>query len=431
MLHWQLKFSILDAENDIINDIDFNINDIDSFATELLNNISNYEIEEQLNLSDMSKLGEDSAARIFGQPATGGEHGQDSIYLEVLQGTDSTCAVRSQEIILRDYGIFVSESQLADFAEQHGLYSPVSGTSPEAMGLLLEYCGINMEKTEGNTVYDLVNELSQGHRVMVAVDSGELWQKTFGDKARETFEDLITDHASEDFQDKVSLALDRNISADHALIVAGVEVNPDNPSDVKVVLTDSGTGELRVEYPLDQFMDAWEDSNCLMVATTEPAPFQYNEQTCRLEPSNFATEFYVNQFVKDNSLNLPTSAIPEVYQQYAAKLPIGYAATSDSYKAHYTEELIKSQLSKSTFGQTHFDADSFKDSIKSLFGISSEHFDNGTDEILSENPGQNTNSDSFETSYSNSNFSNGEDQHEHGDIDDEEDDDNDDDDNEF
>jgi hypothetical protein len=34
-----------------------------------------------------------------------------------------------------------------------------------------------------------------------------------------------------------------------------------------VTLTDSGTGDYRTDYPLDQFMDAWADSSYTMVAT--------------------------------------------------------------------------------------------------------------------------------------------------------------------
>ena len=41
---------------------------------------------------------------------------------------------------------------------------------------------------------------------------------------------------------------------------------------MKVIITDPGTGDVAKEYPLEQFMDAWHDSNCFYVATNEPAP---------------------------------------------------------------------------------------------------------------------------------------------------------------
>lgn len=260
---------------------------------------NDHEFEEQLYLSAniMSEhTGKDAAIRIFGDAAEGNKN---QLVEAIWQGTDSTCAIRCQEIVLRDYGIFVPEQKLAEFAEQQGWYSPEEGTDPAAMGKLLEVCGVDCNVTKGNTIYDLVNELSQGHRVIVGVDSGELWAQTFGEKSKEWFDDLIHGDSQ----------------ADHALIVAGVEVNPDNPEDVKVVVTDTGAGHLRVEYPLDEFMDAWKDSDCQMVATTQPAPYQYNSHTEMMEPSNFVTEFELNRFVQDNSIALP----PEAYN-----MPYGY-----------------------------------------------------------------------------------------------------------
>jgi hypothetical protein len=41
-----------------------------------------------------------------------------------------------------------------------------------------------------------------------------------------------------------------------------------------VTITDSGTGNFRTQYPLNDFMDAWNDSNCTMVAT-QISPEEY------------------------------------------------------------------------------------------------------------------------------------------------------------
>ena len=57
---------------------------------------------------------------------------------------------------------------------------------------------------------------------------------------------------------------------DHALLVVGIDnTDPDNPM---VLVTDPGTGEACKPYPLDQFMDAWSDSQHFMVTTDIPTP---------------------------------------------------------------------------------------------------------------------------------------------------------------
>lgn len=208
----------------------------------------------------------------------------------VAQYYSDTCAIRSQQIILRDYGVNISQERLISLAEEHGWYERGEGTSIQDVGKLMELVGVDCHQSYNNTVFDLVSELTQGHRVIVSVDSGELWAKTFEEAMSERIEDWSGVQG-----------------ADHALIVAGVEVNPYNSYDVKVVLTDPGTGQLRVEYPLGEFMDAWKDSNCFMVSTEEPAPFQFDPITQHEVPSGFATDYHYNPFVIDNDFILAES----------------------------------------------------------------------------------------------------------------------------
>ena len=135
----------------------------------------------------------------------------------------------------------MSQEDLIAFAEQNGWYSPESGTPMGYVGYIIQSAGVGVHQQMDSTIYDLINELAQGHRVIVGVDSGELWADrdgNIGAQLTEFWEDLWNGQEG----------------ADHALIVAGVEVNPQNPSDVTVVLTDPGTGDLRIEYSLDDFM---------------------------------------------------------------------------------------------------------------------------------------------------------------------------------
>ncbi len=163
------------------------------------------------------------------------------------QNYDDTCAIKSQQLILKDFGINVTEDQCVQYSKEHGWYN--GGTLPQDVGKLLDAAGIPCTQTDGANVYDLVNELSQGHKVIVGVDSGELWSDSIWDWLKDIF---LGD------------------TPDHALIVAGIDMtDPDNPM---VIVTDPGTGQPAQPYPLDQFMDAWSDSNCFMVSTNIATP---------------------------------------------------------------------------------------------------------------------------------------------------------------
>ena len=173
----------------------------------------------------------------------------DLTSVTVSQEYPDTCAIRSQEIILHDFGIDVSEDQLRQEAMTQGWYTPGGGTPEDDVGKLLELHGVGVTRYDHANIYNLVSDLSAGKRIIVGVDSGELWHPG----TMEHLEDSVLG--------------DR---PDHALIVAGVDTT--NPDDVKVILTDPGTGHVAKEYPLAQFMDAWKDSGCEMVCTNAPAP---------------------------------------------------------------------------------------------------------------------------------------------------------------
>ena len=161
------------------------------------------------------------------------------------QTTDFTCAIVSQKMILQQFGIEVSEAQLVYEATSGGFLTS-EGSSMDDMGRLLEMHGVSNHQSFG--VEGLIRELSHGHKVIVAVDSGELWG---------------TDWAIED------IFFGRQ--ADHALVISGLDLSdPDNP---QAVLNDPGhPNGAGVRVPLDQFLDAWTDSGQFYVATDEAPP---------------------------------------------------------------------------------------------------------------------------------------------------------------
>ena len=163
---------------------------------------------------------------------------------EVLQQYSDTCAIKAQQLVLESNGIYINEIELRNEAIQNGWYVPGQGTPQEDVGNLAFNHGLEVHKYQEASICDITNELAQGHQIIVGVDSGELW--TSGPD--ETFEDLITGK-----------------QADHALIVSGFATNPFT-SEQTVLLTDPGTGDLCIHYPISQFEDAWDDSNNFMVS---------------------------------------------------------------------------------------------------------------------------------------------------------------------
>jgi hypothetical protein len=176
---------------------------------------------------------------------------QDAAAFDGQQSYDDTCAIRCQEFILEQFqpGAEYDETALVREAQSMGWYAPGQGTSPEDLGNILELHGIGVNRYEDATAYDLANELAQGHKVMISVDSGELWDNSIKEK--------IADLGVDD-------------GPDHAVVVSGIDTtDPDNP---KVIISDPGTGEPAAKYPMDQFVGAWEDGGFQMVSTQDPAP---------------------------------------------------------------------------------------------------------------------------------------------------------------
>lgn len=287
------------------------------YGKEVIENNCITNLKAKNNMGNSNQLGTSH----FGET---GQNFYDPIFIR--QPDDHSCALRSQQIILRDFGIDIPFQDLEKLALDYGVYSE-NGTSMYDVGKVLELAGVGMHQVEGSNMLDLTNELSKGHRVIVGVDADELWYNDkFADKVKNWFNDRFADQGG-----------------NHAVIVAGVDVNPNNPNDVKVILTDPGSGELRVEYPMEKFMDAWKDTNCFMAATDNPAPYQYDPTTGMEIPSNFVIEQHFNQFVAENSYQLAPDLInvPADYQPvYSEHLDyvgdMTYADFNDKY-ADYKE----------------------------------------------------------------------------------------------
>lgn len=165
----------------------------------------------------------------------------------VHQTTPFTCDVVSQQMILREFGVNTSEAQLTYEATAHGWLTD-RGTTPQDMAQLLELHGVHTHSEYNGSLDSLTSELAQGHKVIVAVDSNELW------------------HSNSPL-----VELFHSPRPDHAIVVTGL--NMSDPSHPKVFVNDpgdpNGAGK---SYALDQFLEAWSASGNTYVATDSAPP---------------------------------------------------------------------------------------------------------------------------------------------------------------
>lgn len=309
-------FEIPDFNNDIENGDIMSISE-DSIYIEAIDS-QHIVVDDKFSNNNLNANTMESTIRI--NSSNYGETGQnikDPIFIQ--QPDDHSCALRSQQIILRDFGIDIPFNDLEKIALDSGVYTN-EGTYTYDIGKVLELAGVGMHQVTDTSLDDLMNELSQGHRVIVSVDADELW-----------YNDNLKGRLNNWFNDVIG-----HQGGNHALIVAGVEVNPNDVNDIKVVLTDPGTGHLRIEYPANQFINAWKDSDCFMAATDNPAPFQYDASTGMEVPSNFAVKQYLNQFITENSyqlspdlINIPTGYQPAFAERIEMVGNIGYNSLNE------------------------------------------------------------------------------------------------------
>ena len=171
-------------------------------------------------------------SEVFGEPI------KDSLVWH-QQSTDFTCGVVSSEMILKMFGLDISEAELVYEATQEGLLTD-SGITTDGIQKLLQNHGLNTHLSNGD-ISDLQNELEANHKIVIPLDSGEIWGED------SVFEDLIGERA------------------DHAVVLTGI----DSKNEV-VFLNDPGHPDGQaMEVNLDLFVDAWNDSGNQFIATND------------------------------------------------------------------------------------------------------------------------------------------------------------------
>ncbi len=163
---------------------------------------------------------------------------QSTLNVWHLQGSEDTCAICSQEFVLEELlGIDFSENDLVAQAIELGIYAPGNGTLWADVGKLLEHFGLDVDRKTGATLQELANSLANGSKLIVGIDSSEIW----GNDSEDLWEHLLGIPGTD---------------ANHAVQVVAIDFE-----NKQVVLNDSGHPDGRGELiPLDRFVDAWQDS---------------------------------------------------------------------------------------------------------------------------------------------------------------------------
>lgn len=172
---------------------------------------------------------------ITGDPSSSMKHWE-------FQGNTNRCALFSQKFVVEEFtGEDISIDEFVSVAENNGWFSEDGGTTFLNINKMLDYYGIDNEMSFHNSIEDIDNCLSEGGRVIVAIDADEIWYGQGGDLFSPTS------------------------TANHAVEVIGIDYS--DPEHPMVILNDSGTPNGKgAMIPLDDFMDAWKDSECQMIA---------------------------------------------------------------------------------------------------------------------------------------------------------------------
>jgi len=177
-----------------------------------------------------------------------------------LQNMPDNCAVAAETSLINQFlAEDLSLHEANYISMSNGWWAPGSGTHPAEIGNLMDCYGIPNHTVMNADITDLARELQQGHGIIVGVNSGELWSQGILAELRSwLIENLGLDNAA-------------FTQADHAVVVTGMDFS--DPGNPLVILNDSGMPDgAGAAYPLDRFMDAWENSGFFYTATDVSLP---------------------------------------------------------------------------------------------------------------------------------------------------------------
>ena len=154
---------------------------------------------------------------------------------------DNLCDIRCESYALQKLGIDISDKQLEQESREHEWLTE-QGTRLVDIGKLCELHGAKVLRQLESTFDDIIEAVRNEMIVIVSVDEGEL----VGDLELEILEDNMIGKCP-----------------DHVVIVAGYD---EQKSEIQII--DPNTPQFSDIYPLERFIDAWDDSNNYMVSVS-------------------------------------------------------------------------------------------------------------------------------------------------------------------
>lgn len=225
----------------------------DSSSDPIYDDIGNsIEGEDRLDILETTEIDQTRLGVLFENRPRGEEYSamvgdpmQDAMHYHAQTYSD-TCAIVSQQGILKQFNIELTETDLRDYATAQGWYEPGGGTPLSDVGNLLEAAGIKTHRVIDASLSDIETELQSGHKVIVGLDANEVWTPERGLNPFNWWRAELPD-------------------AGHAIWVTGV----DREAGL-VYMNDSGHyhGQARV-VKIEDFRNAWQDFGNYYCATNE------------------------------------------------------------------------------------------------------------------------------------------------------------------
>lgn len=154
---------------------------------------------------------------------------------------NNLCDIRCEGYALRKQGIDISDEQIESDALERGWLTDC-GTKLMNVGNLCELYNLHVSRKIEANLKDVQEALHKKNVVIVAVDEGE----------------LVGDALYEEYEDRAIGKL-----PDHVVIVTAYDEKSQT-----ITIFDPNTPQLSDQYPADQFMDAWNDSNNYMITVS-------------------------------------------------------------------------------------------------------------------------------------------------------------------
>ncbi len=152
--------------------------------------------------------------------------------------SENLCSLECEKYILRKFNIEFDEEQLLQNAIKNG-WQKETGTALHNVGRHLEAKGLAVARQYNASIDDIVNALNANDSVIVAVDGGEL----LGNRSEEIIEDILIGEIP-----------------DHTVVVLSCDT-----VNNCVIVHDPNSPNSEDTYPIEQFVDAWNDSKNYLV----------------------------------------------------------------------------------------------------------------------------------------------------------------------